>query len=408
MNFEQGFGDSRRRRDQLNARSQNLSGERGADTSQRQNNHSHSVNSRKVPSKPRRDEGASLSSAFSSASGRAGHLNDTSARDAQGRHQGSDSIAQQLSRTYFLNTKQLLRHLSPSKEPTKSELAAQEPSKAANITTHVDNEVFFVEKSYRNSTVRGRSKSTTHNFHSMANAAEKKRNNSQSTTSRTRGQPRNKEAMSSIMAKPVAPAQPTAETLEQQRVLKSKSATLGAAAPGPAPSAGYASSLGAAGKQAKHNLDKLIKQNIRKNQSRIEEQQLRQQLEEFRQQQRKNNLSQRNKELRQINASKIVGTTNKESTQAPSTLAGPLNAKYNVNVSLDKQTAPSALTMKPNQDRKRSQSCVDYKSIKGKTMDSDRQPARSQERSEEAEAAAELARLQMQRPTKAVPQTTTN
>lgn len=71
--------------------------------------------------------------------------------------------------------------------------------------------------------------------------------------------------MSSIIAKPGAPVPPGMDTLEQQRVLKSKSATLGTAAPGPAPSGGYASSLGAAGKQAKHNLDKLIKQNIRKN-----------------------------------------------------------------------------------------------------------------------------------------------
>lgn len=64
--------------------------------------------------------------------------------------------------------------------------------------------------------------------------------------------------------------------------------------------------------------------------------------------------------------------------------------------------------MKLNQDRKRSQSCADYKTVKGKTMDSDRKPARSQERSEDAEAAADIARLQMQRPSKPVPQTTTN
>lgn len=88
-----------------------------------------------------------------------------------------------------------------------------------------------------------------------------------------------------------------------------------------------------------------------------------------------------------------MATTNKESTLAPSTLGQALNAKLNVNVSLDKQSVPSALTMKPSQDRKRSQSCVDYKSFKGKTMDSDRKPARSQERSDEADAAAEQARL---------------
>jgi hypothetical protein len=133
---------------------------------------------------------------------------------------------------------------------------------------------------------------------------------------------------------------------------------------------------------------------------------MRKQLEEFKQQQRRNNLSQRNKELRLINASKIVTTTQKESALGPSTLAPPQTAKPNV--SIEKQTVPSALTMKFNNDRQRSQSCVDYKSMKGKTMESYRKPTRSQERNAEMEQAAEQMRLQPQRPQKPVPNTTTN
>jgi hypothetical protein len=62
---------------------------------------------------------------------------------------------------------------------------------------------------------------------------------------------------------------------------KSKSATLGASlgATGAPPGAGPAVALGAGGKTHKQKVDKLIKQNIRKNQYKIEETMMRQQLE---------------------------------------------------------------------------------------------------------------------------------
>lgn len=63
--------------------------------------------------------------------------------------------------------------------------------------------------------------------------------------------------------------------------------------------------------------------------------------------------------------------------------------RNNMNMSLEKNQMAS-LTMKLSNDRKRSQSCVDYKSMKaGKAMDSDRKPARSQERALEVDEEAD-------------------
>ena len=148
----------------------------------------------------------------------------------------------------------------------------------------------------------------------------------------------------------------TAKSIQVQpkgHILNSKSAVLGGNA---APSAGRNNA----------GLKSIIKKNIRKNQSKIEETLMRQQMEEYRQQQRRNNLSQRNKELRVINAAKVKEQPNLE----------------NQNTSIEKPSRGTAVSMEVPRDRKRSQSCVDYKSLRGKTMESYRKPTRSQERQE--------------------------
>jgi len=53
-------------------------------------------------------------------------------------------------------------------------------------------------------------------------------------------------------------------------------------------------------------VDKLIKENIRRNKNKIEEAWREKEREEFRQTQRRAELSQRNREVRRINASKMV------------------------------------------------------------------------------------------------------
>lgn len=64
--------------------------------------------------------------------------------------------------------------------------------------------------------------------------------------------------------------------------------------------------------------------------------------------------------------------------------------------------------MEAPQDRQRSQSCVDYKSIKGKTMESYRKPTRSQERCPEGDTNPEHSNFQTSQLQKQVPLTTTN
>lgn len=63
-------------------------------------------------------------------------------------------------------------------------------------------------------------------------------------------------------------------------------------------------------------VDKLIKENLRKNKTKEEEEISRRYLEEFKQKLRKNELSQRNQQVRKINASKIMGNANIQKQQA--------------------------------------------------------------------------------------------
>jgi hypothetical protein len=71
----------------------------------------------------------------------------------------------------------------------------------------------------------------------------------------------------------------------------------------------------------KQAVDKLIKQNIRKNQTKLEEDLLKKQHEEERKLQRKNELSQRNQEVRQLNASKVIANTK----QGHDSMLSPVN-----------------------------------------------------------------------------------
>jgi hypothetical protein len=93
---------------------------------------SHFQNTRRLGAGQRRDEGISLSSGFSSASARGGNMQDTSTREVKNHHNDTVILAQQLSRTYFLNTKQLLRHLSPKKDRKAEGNETQMPGRQAN------------------------------------------------------------------------------------------------------------------------------------------------------------------------------------------------------------------------------------------------------------------------------------
>lgn len=78
-------------------------------------------------------------SSFSSNSNRVngGHSQAGSSRhNSRGRHPGS-SIAEQLSKSYFLNSKQLLRHLSPARPEQQADVSQMaQPNSGDRVLSH--------------------------------------------------------------------------------------------------------------------------------------------------------------------------------------------------------------------------------------------------------------------------------
>jgi len=113
-------------------------------------------------------------------------------------------------------------------------------------------------------------------------------------------------------------------------------------------------------------VDKLIKENIRKNKNKLEEACIRKQQEEFRQKQRRAELSQRNQEVRMINASKIVhhGGATGQAIQNQQVSDFNIGAPGPQKHLATNHSNPRQANSKEPSHRRRSQSCIDYSNKK--------------------------------------------
>ena len=340
-------------------------------------------------------EGLSTSS-FSSLSNRGmqGGAQGTTSRVQSMNNQqlNTESIAQQLSKSYFLNTKQLLRHLSPARNSAHNEhhqSISHGPENGANSNL-----------SQRQAPNRGRNRSTANASMSFCAGKAKPRKTHSHSYTRSQNQQqlhahKNRAAVSGnlMSAKAQTKAQHSGQRAQlnsnashgdEDRATKSKSATLGAHPGNLAPK--EMSGGGQPVRKNKQNVDKLIKQNIRKNKSKMEDDMIKKQLEEYRQMQRKAELSQRNQEVRKINASKVVTHT--------------------------EERGQSQAQQSSGQIKRRSQSCIENSNKKSGTgqQTSERRKHNSQGRQQNAQQVQPQAVSQVPQPTKIkpVPLTTTN
>ena len=132
-----------------------------------------------------RNEGMSISSFSSSNRGvNTAHANDISAREFQNHHHDdSGSIAKQMSKNYFLNTKQLLKHLSPGRADKQQVQQKQSAQFDQNISLQkqsvsqcagTKDTNLIHELSQRQERTRGRSRSTANNALSQGQNVRKK------------------------------------------------------------------------------------------------------------------------------------------------------------------------------------------------------------------------------------------
>lgn len=236
--------------------------------------------------------GLSISSISSNSNrGNAGQSQAGSSRNnsKQRQQHATGSIADQLSKSYFLNTKQLLRHLSPGREREADQ---------SQINSGLNSGM-----SHRQQPSRGRNRSTAVAKASGATAVKtrqrKTHSHSQTKTNNNQLSLRQNPPATSI---PSGNQAAQVQITDQKMVSKSKSTNINQ-------SNQYPVSQNKINKMA---VDKLIKENLRKNKNKLEEESIKKQLEAVRLKKKRAELTQRNQEVRMINASKIHHSGNQE------------------------------------------------------------------------------------------------